>query len=157
MRNQGTASRPPTAEGWLAHTCFSRCGSSHRPCPNAADLQNRSALLAHDWSDAVVRGGSLLEWYIHFGITARRGCIDSGHDPFDVAAQGGPLLIADNHKRDLPAFQVLLETYVLVSRQQKLKTRRLSSRYQFAVKKLVPSAFNGFNHHMALERVPERG
>jgi len=49
----------------------------------------------------------LFEGNIHFGITAGSGCIDSGHDPFDVVTQSGPLLIADNHKRDFPALQVL--------------------------------------------------
>ena len=104
-----------------------------------------------------MRDGGLLERYVHFGITAGSRCIHSGYNPFNVAAQSGPLLIADNHERDFPGFQVLLVTDVFVSRQQKLETCRLSSRYQFAVKKPVLSSFDGFNHHMALERMPERG
>jgi len=38
--------------------------------------------------------------------------------PFNVSSQSGPLLIADNHKRDVSAFQVLLVTDVFVGRQQ---------------------------------------
>jgi len=101
-------------------------------------------------------GGSL-EGYIHFGITAGCGCIHSGYDPFNVAAQSRPLLIADNHERDFPALQVLLVTQVLVSGQQKLETCRLRSGDQFAVKKPVPPSFHGFNYPMAMERLPERG
>jgi hypothetical protein len=93
----------------------------------------------------------------HFGKAAWRGCIDGGHDSFDVAAQGGPLLVANNQKRHLPGFQVLLVTQVFVSRQQKLETCGLSSLYQFAVSKPVLSAFNGFNNDMALEGMPKGG
>ena len=39
----------------------------------------------------------------------------------------------------------------------KAETCRLSSRDQFAVKKPVPSSFGGFNHHMALQDIQERG
>src|SRR5208337_383272 len=46
---------------------------------------------------------------------------------------------------------------VFVSRQQKVETCGLSRRYQLAVSKPVPSSFDAFNHHMALERIPERG
>jgi hypothetical protein len=63
------------------------------------------------------------------------------------------LLIADHHKRDVPAFQVLLVTHVFVGRQQKLETCRLGSRYQFAVSKPVPSALDSFDHDMALEGI----
>jgi hypothetical protein len=67
------------------------------------------------------------------------------------------LLIPDDHKGDFPAFQVLLVTYVLVSRDQNLETCVLSSRYQFAVSKPVPSAFNCFNNDVALEGISKRG
>ena len=107
--------------------------------------------------NAEVRDGSLFEWDVHLGVTAGCRCIHSGYNPFNIAAQCGPLLIADNHERDFPGFQLLLVTDVFVSRQQKLETCRLSSRDQFTVKKPVPSSFGGFNHHVALERIPERG
>ena len=55
-----------------------------------------------------VTDGSLLEGYVHFGITAGSRGIHSGYDLFNIAAQRGPLLIADNHERDSPGFQVLL-------------------------------------------------
>ncbi len=94
---------------------------------------------------------------IHLGVTPRSGRIHSGRNPFNVSAQGGPLLIAENHERDFPAFQILLVTYVFVSRQQKIETLRLSSRYQFAVHQPVPSAFDCFNHDVALEGISKRG
>jgi hypothetical protein len=145
-------------EASSADLFFKVCGSSHPSQPRAAESTKQvRATLAHGRSDAEFRDGGLLEWYVHFGITAGSRCIHSGYNPFNVAAQSGPLLIGDNHERDFPAFQVLLVTDVFVSRQQKLETCRLSSRYQFAVKKPVPSSFDGFNHHMALERIPERG
>jgi len=112
-------------------------------------LRARISLISWWRGDAEVRGGGLLERYIHFGITAGSRCIHSGHNPFHVAAQSGPLLIADNHEREFPTFQVLLVTHVFVSRQQKLEAGGLSSLYQFAVSKPVPSLFDGFNHHMA--------
>src|SRR5271170_3138498 len=103
------------------------------------------------------RRPALLEWNFHFRIAARSGSIDSSHDPFNVAAQSWPLLIADHYKRDFPAFQVLLVTHILVSRQQKVETCGLSSRYQLAVSKPVPSTFNGFNNDVALEGITKRG
>ena len=98
----------------------------------------------------------LLERNFHFGITARRGCIHGGYDPFNVVAQSGPLLIADHHKRDFATGQVLLVTHVFVGRQQKLETFRLSCRYELAVSKSVPSAFYRFNNDVALEGVSKR-
>jgi hypothetical protein len=67
------------------------------------------------------------------------------------------LLIAENHEDDFPSLQVLLVTDVLVSGQQDLEARCLRNRYQFAVKKPVPSALEGFDHYMAFERMPEGG
>jgi len=121
----------------VAHTCFSR---------SAALLteRNQGARIAHGRSDAEVGDGGLLERYVHFGITTGSRCIDGGHNPTNVPAQSRPLLIADNHGRDFPAFQVLLVAHVFVSGHQKLEAGRLRSRYQFAVKQPVPSSFDGF-------------
>jgi hypothetical protein len=80
------------------------------------------------------------EWDVHFGQATGSGGIHRGHNPVNVSPQGRPLLIADHHERDLSARQVLLVAHVFVRRQQKLEPRRLSSRYQFAVDKPVPSA-----------------
>jgi len=62
-----------------------------------------------------------LERYFNFGETTRCRGIHGGHDPFDVAAQNRPLLIAEHHKRDFPPRQVLLIAQVLsvVSRTSK--------------------------------------
>jgi len=99
---------------------------------------------------------ALVEGYVHLGVTARSCCIHSGHNLFDMAAQSGPLLIADNHERDFPAFQVLLVTDVFIGGHQNIETFRLGNRYQFAVQKPVPSSFDGLNHNMSLECRPER-
>lgn len=64
----------------------------------------------------------LVERDFHLGIAARLGGVHGGHNPFDVATQSGPLLIADDHERDFPALEVLLVTRVFVGCQQKLET-----------------------------------
>lgn len=55
-----------------------------------------------------------LERDFYFSITSGCGCVHGGHDSLHVAAQSGPLLIAQDHKRDLPALQILLVTHVFV-------------------------------------------
>jgi len=100
---------------------------------------------------------ALLERDVNLGIAARRGRIRSEDNHFNVATQSGPLLIADNHKRDFPAFQVLLVTHVFVSCQQNLETCILRSRYQFAIGKAVPSAFSCFNNDVVSEGISKRG
>jgi hypothetical protein len=74
-----------------------------------------------------------------------------------VAAQDGPLLVSDDHKRDFPAFQVLLVTHIFVRGQQKLEAGSLGSRYQFAIGEPIPSAFKAFNNDVTCERIPQRG
>ncbi len=101
--------------------------------------------------------GVLLERDVNLGIAARRGRIHCEDNHFNVATQSGPLLIADNHKRDFPAFQVLLVTHVFVSRQQNLETRTLRSCYQLAIGKSVPSAFSCFNNNVVFESISKRG
>lgn len=60
----------------------------------------------------------LLERYIHLGIAARCCGAHGGNDPFNVSAQGWPLLVSENDKSDFPARQVLLIPDVFVGRQQ---------------------------------------
>jgi len=107
-------------------------------------------------SDSLVQRGGL-EGDVNLGITARRGRIHSADNHFNVATQSRPLLIADNHKRDFPVFQVLLVTHVLVSRQPNLETCILRSCYQLAIGKSVPSAFSCFNPNVVLESISKRG
>ncbi len=76
-----------------------------------------------------------LERYFNFGETTRRRGIHGGHDPFDVAAQNRPLLIAEHHERDCPPRQVLLRAQVLVGRQQNIETRGLRRRDQFTIRR----------------------
>lgn len=98
----------------------------------------------------------LPERNFHFEIATRRGCIHRSHDPFNVAAQNGPLLIADYHKRDFPALQVLLVADVLVRREQNFETFRLGCRDQLAVNEAIPSAFYSFNNSVAFEGISKR-
>jgi hypothetical protein len=92
-----------------------------------------------------------LKRYVHFDIATRRSRIHRSNDSVNVIAQRRPLLIADHHKRDSAAFQVLLVPHVLVRRQQDLEPSCLSNRYQFGVNKPVPSAFNSFDNDVALQ------
>jgi hypothetical protein len=50
----------------------------------------------------------------HFRIAARRGRIDGGHNPFNVTAQNGPLLIAKQDDGNFAACQVLVELQILL-------------------------------------------
>src|SRR5258708_21881129 len=81
-------------------------------------------------------------------VAARSGCIHGRHNPFNIVAQSGPLLVADNHERDISAFEILLVAHVLVSRQQNFEPCRFSSRNQFAINQSIPSALKDFNNDM---------
>ena len=63
-----------------------------------------------------------------FRDAARSGRINGLHDPFDVSAQRGPLLVANYNKSDSPAVQILLITHVFVGRQQDIEAGGFSSR-----------------------------
>src|ERR1035437_9725321 len=80
-----------------------------------------------------IRRGRLPERNVHFGVAARCGRVEGGNYLFHVSAQGRPLLVSENDKSDFSARQVLLVPDVFVGRQQKVKARGLSDRYQFAV------------------------
>lgn len=60
--------------------CFGTSGAVSK------SYQAKLTLLKH--------GGGLLARDFHFRIAAWRGRIDGGHNPFNVTAQNGPLLIA---------------------------------------------------------------
>ena len=67
-----------------------------------------------------------------------------------MAVESGPLLIADDYKRDSPACQVAGNASFCQS-SATARSFGLGRRYQFDVSKPVPSAFNGFNNDVALE------
>ena len=92
----------------------------------------------------------------HLDIAARRCFIHGGNHSFDVSAQDGPLSISKSHDRDFPARQILLVPDVLVCGHQKFEARGLSRIEQSAVNKPLPTVFNRFNDHMALQGVPQR-
>jgi hypothetical protein len=102
-------------------------------------------------------GALLRERNLHFDVAARRCRAHGGDDPFNILAQNRPLLVSENDKSDFPARQVLLVPDILVGRQQKLKARGFSGRYQFSVSKPVPSAFDGFHNDMTFEGIAKRG
>lgn len=97
-----------------------------------------------------------LERYFNFGEATRCRDIHGGHNPFDVAAQNRPLLIAEHHKRDCTSRQILLIARVFVSRQQNIEARGLRRRDRFAIRRPFPSPFNRFDNDVALEGVPKR-
>jgi hypothetical protein len=93
---------------------------------------------------------TLPEGNVHFGVAARCCGVHGGNDPFNVSAQGRPLLVSENDESDSPARQVLLVANVLVGRQQNVKTCRLRDRYQFAVNKPIPSALDCLHDYWPL-------
>ena len=100
--------------------------------------------------------GGLLERNFYFCLAAGCRRVDGYDNSFKVAAQSGPLLIADHRKRKFSARQILLIAHVFVGRQQKLEARRLHCRYQFAVNEPIPAAFNDLHNDVALESVAKR-
>lgn len=102
------------------------------------------------------KGACLPKWNFYFGIASPRGCIHGRKNRFNVATQRRLLLIADNHKRDFPIFQVLLIAHVFVGGEQNVKACRLRHRYQFTVRKSVPPTFDGFNNGVTFEAVAKR-
>src|ERR1700733_460886 len=94
--------------------------------------------------------GALLERDVHLGIAARCGCIDSGHNSFNVAAQNGPLSIAKNNDSDFPSRQVLLIAKVLVRSQQQFKTCGLGGIEEGTVDKPFPATVEGFHDDVTL-------
>jgi len=115
---------------------------------------NRGDEASHGYR--VERMAQSLERYFNFGkATGCRG-IHGGQNPFCVAAQNRPLLIAEHHKRDCPSCQILLIAQVFVGRQQNIEARGLRRRDQFAIRRPFPSTFKGFDNDVAGEGVPKR-
>ena len=87
------------------------------------------------------------------GLAALTASIDA----LNVRFKLWPLLLSQNDARDFSSCEILLVTYVLVGRQQKVKTCGFGSRYECAVSSPLPSAFNRFNNDVALESISKRG
>ena len=100
--------------------------------------------------------GRSLERYFNLREAALCRGIHGVHDPFDVAAQNGPSLVAEHHERDCPARKVLLVAEVPVRRQQNIEARCLSRRDKRTVRHSFPTAFNGFDDDGVLEGMPKR-
>jgi len=104
---------------------------------------------------AALRVRILVGRNFNFNVSTRSRRIYSRYNLLNESEQSGPLLIAENHKRYVQVFQVLLEADILVGGHQNVETCCLSSHYKVAVKQPVLSALICFNDYVAFERMPE--
>lgn len=91
------------------------------------------------------------EYPLHYA--PGRGFVHSGHNSFHVAAQSGQLLIAQDHKRDLPGLQVLLTGYVFSVVSRISKPSASASAISSPFNQSVPSAVDCFNNSVSLQGV----
>ena len=77
---------------------------------------------------------NLFSRYLHENVGSGQGGVHCVHDGSNMNAQHRPLLVAENHNRDLAALQVLLVSEILVGGNQYFKTSGLSRIEQIAVR-----------------------
>jgi hypothetical protein len=75
----------------------------------------------------------LLRWNPDFGIAARYSSIYRFDNPSIVRAKQGPLLLTQDHDRDLTALEVLLVDHILVRRQQEVEASLFGSIEQISI------------------------